>query len=146
MSDKNDKSAPKFDRFRMSTPLGTQYRLRRNHLPYTRLQVSALPCKRTGVYAIWLPAVEEYRDLECIYIGKSETCIRRRLLDHLRPTEPNPELRRLLSYLLPLAQFTLAYTAYASETDALETAAVHEFRPTANRNKRNKADPLFPDD
>ena len=130
----------KIDPFRLSTPLGVRYRLRRNHRPYTREEVSALPRNRTGLYAIWLPSAEEGGepdDRECIYIGKSETCIRRRLLDHLRPTEPNPELRRLLSYLLPLAQFSVAYTAYASETDALETSAVHILHPTANRNKRS---------
>lgn len=133
-------SDAKIDPFRLSTPLGTRYRLRRNHRPYTREEVSALPRNRTGLYAIWLPSIVIHGSLECIYIGKSETCIRRRLLDHLRPNEPNPELRDLLSYLLPLAQFSVAYTAYASETDALETAAVQALNPTTNRNKRSPED------
>lgn len=147
MSDKRDMSDAKMDPFRRSTPLGMRYRLRRNHRPYTAEEVRALPRNRTGVYAIWLPSGDKNAPLsakECVYVGKSETCIRRRLLDHLRPAEPNPELRRLLSYLLPLAKFSVAYTAYAAETDALETAAVQDLRPTANRSKRKAADPLSP--
>lgn len=139
MSDKNDE---KIDPYRLSTPFGTQYRLRRNRRPYTRAEVSALPRNRTGVYAIWLPTLETHDYLECIYIGKSESCIRRRLLDHLRPDEPNPGLREQLAVFGPLAQFTVAYTAYAAETDALETAAVQSLHPTANRNKRAPAEPF----
>lgn len=118
-----------------STPFGLKYRLRRELRPYERAEVLALPRGHTGVYAIWLPSAEIPGANDCIYIGKSESCIRRRLLDHLRPREPNPKLRALLQTFGNIALFSLAYTASRAETDALETAVIRDWGPEGNRNK-----------
>ena len=118
-----------------STPFGLKYRLRRDLRPYERAEVLELPRGHTGVYAIWLPSAEIPGANDCIYIGKSESCIRRRLLDHLRPREPNPKLRALLQTVGNIALFSLAYTASRAETDALETAVIQDWGPEGNRNK-----------
>ena len=117
-----------------TTPFALKYRLRRERLPYTREQVRRLPLNRTGVYALWLPS--EIPDApDCLYVGKSETCIRRRLLEHLQDDEPNLDLRRALRTFRDIVQFSVAYTANAEETDALETHVIQDWQPEANRNK-----------
>ena len=93
-----------------------------------------VPRDRCGVYALWLPSATTPDWHDCIYVGKSETCVRRRLADHLRD-EPNPELRRLLRTFRDLIEFSVAFTASPEETDALETAVIHDWQPDANRNK-----------
>ena len=116
-----------------TTPFALKYRLRQQHHPYCRENVQTLPENRCGVYALWLPSavIDGY---DCIYVGKSETCIRRRLLDHLQ-NEPNPSLRRVLRTFRDMVQFSVAFTANAEETDALETAIIRDWQPETNRNK-----------
>lgn len=116
------------------TPFTLQYRLEREHRPYRSNIVRHLPRRRIGVYALWLPSggPEEY---ECLYVGKSETCIRQRLLDHLGDDEPNPILRRELQMFSNTIEFSVAYTDGDDETDALETATIQDWQPLANRNK-----------
>ena len=114
-------------------PFALKYRLRRQRHSYGRENVQALPENRCGVYALWLPSavIDGY---DCIYVGKSETCIRRRLLDHLQ-NELNPGLRRVLRTFRDMVQFSVAFTANAEETDALETAIIRDWQPETNRNK-----------
>ena len=117
-----------------TTPFALKYRLRRERLPYTREQVRRLPTNRIGVYAVWLPS--EVADApDCLYVGKSETCIRRRLLEHFQDDEPNPILRSKLRLFRDIVQFSYAYTANVEETDALETHVIQDWQPEANRNK-----------
>lgn len=111
-----------------------RYRLRRERRPYTAAEVRTLERDRPGVYALWLPSAAVADAWDCLYVGKSERCVRRRLLDHLGD-ETNPGLRRALRDLGGLAAFSAAYTASREETDALETAMIGEWRPAANRNK-----------
>ena len=116
------------------TPFTLQYRLEQERRPYRADLVRHLPQKRIGVYAVWLPSggPEEF---ECLYVGKSETCIRKRLLDHLKTDEPNPILRRELRLFSNVVEFSAVYTGSDDETDALETAAIRAWQPLANRNK-----------
>ena len=119
---------------RGSTPLALKYRLRHERRPYRREEVRQLPRDRCGVYALWLPSATTPDWHDCIYVGKSETCVRRRLLDHLRD-EPNPALHRLLRTFQDLVEFSVAFTIDPGETDALETAVIQDWQPDANRNK-----------
>ena len=122
----------------VSTLLALRRRLMGGFRPYNREEVSRLERDRCGVYAIWTPSEYDASPAP-LYVGKSETCVRRRLLDHLSPSEPNPILRRELRVHLPAdIQFTAAYTRSRAQTDALETAMIAEFTPPANRNKRPK--------
>ena len=116
------------------TPFTLKYRLEQERQPYLSETVRQLPRDRIGVYALWLPSggPEEY---ECLYVGKSETCIRKRLLDHLRDDEPNPLLRRELRLFSGTVEFSVTYTGSDDETDALETATIQAWQPLANRNK-----------
>ena len=83
---------------------------------------------------MWLPSKTTPDWYDCIYVGKSETCLRRRLLDHFRD-EPNPELRRAIWTFRDMVEFSVAFTAGVAETDALETAVIRDWQPDANRNK-----------
>lgn len=116
------------------TPFTLKYRLEQERQPYRADLVRQLPRNRIGVYGLWLPSggPEEY---ECLYVGKSETCIRKRLLDHLKNDEPNPMLRSELQLFSSAVEFSVAYTGSDDETDALETAAIRDWQPLANRNK-----------
>ncbi len=120
---------------RGTTPYALRRRLRRGYRRYARGEVLRLPPERCGVYALWLPSAALPGERECLYVGKSESCVRRRLLDHLG-AEPNPWLRRALRDLGGLAEFSVGWTESAEETDALETSVIRAWRPPANRNKR----------
>lgn len=117
-----------------TTPFGLKHRLRRERRSYRRDEVQRLPTERSGVYALWLPSAAVPGEHDCIYVGKSETCVRRRLLDHIRD-EPNPELRRALRTFRDMVEFSVAFTASPEETDALETAVIRDWQPETNRNK-----------
>lgn len=116
------------------TPFTLKFRLEQERWPYRSETVRPLPRNRIGVYALWLPSggPEEY---ECLYVGKSEACIRKRLLDHLKGDEPNPILLRELQLFGNTVEFSVAYTDNDDETDALETATIRDWQPLANRNK-----------
>ena len=117
-----------------TTPLALRYRLQRERLPFTREEVRALPRDRCGVYALWLPSAALPGAWDCLYVGKSESCVRRRLLDHLGE-EPNPLLQRALRTFPGLVEWSVAFTANPEETDALETMVIRDWQPDANRNK-----------
>ena len=121
-----------------TTPFALKYRLQRERLRYTDSQVRQLPLDKTGVYALWLPS-EIPGAPDCLYVGKSETCIRRRLRDHLKDNESNPILRTEIRNNRDIAQFSVAYTASAEETDALETHVIRDWDPPANRYKKNRS-------
>ena len=116
------------------TPFGLLYRLRNELQPYRRDEVRRLPRDCCGVYALWLPSPSFAGEYECIYVGKSESCVRRRLLDHLR-NDPNPGIRRLLYDFRMTAQYSVVFVA-PHEADALETASIRAWQPETNRNKR----------
>lgn len=115
-------------------PFALKYRLRRERRRYDAATVRELERDRCGVYALWLPSATLADDWDCLYVGKSERCVRRRLLDHLSG-ETNPGLRRALRDFGGLAAFSVAWTANREETDALETAVIGEWRPEMNRAK-----------
>ena len=93
-----------------------------------RAEVQRLPRDRRGVYALWLPA----GDLpECLYVGISTTCIRRRLLDHLS-NEANPELRRQLYMFRDTVRFAAVFTESDDETRQLEAALIADWQPLCN--------------
>ena len=58
-----------------------QYQLKRNLRPFTREEIQQLPTGRSGVYVLWRKTGTEGRN-ECLYVGESTTCVRRRLLQH----------------------------------------------------------------
>ena len=69
------------------TPLGLKYQLERERRPFNRDQLRQLERDRTGVYSLWVP---DGGPDECLYVGMSDTCIRRRLLQHLN-NGPTPD-------------------------------------------------------
>ena len=128
---------PDFDpaaRVAVSTPFAVRCQLTQNCRPYTREEISRLPRGRCGVYVIWTQS--EYDGSPApLYAGKSETCVRRRLLAHLSPREPNPALRWELELMPDYIEFTVIFTASPEETDALETYIIQYMQPEANRAK-----------
>ena len=126
------------ERQHVTTPFALKYRLQRELTLYGREEVNRLPLNRTGVYALWLPS-EIPGAPDCLYVGKSEVCIRSRLHDHLRSSEPNPIIRTEIRNNRDIAQFSVAYTASAEETDALETHVIRDWDPPANRYKKNRS-------
>lgn len=117
-----------------TTPFALKYRLQGGRRPFTGEQVRMLPKERCGVYALWLPSAEPAGAWDCLYVGKSESCVRRRLLEHLGE-EPNPRLRQALRTFGGLVEWSIAFTAGPEETDALETSVIRDWQPDANRNK-----------
>ncbi len=117
----------------MSTPFALKYRLERERWPYNRAEVRRrVPEERTGLYALWLPTGVDGGP-ERLYVGKSETCLRRRLLQHIS-NETNPELRRALRMFRDIAQFSVAFTEGVEETRELEARLIHDWQPETNRN------------
>ena len=94
------------------TPLGLKYQLERERRPFNRGELRQLERHRTGVYALWVP---HGGPDECLYVGMSDTCVRRRLLEHLN-REANPELRNLLRLYGDTVEFSAAYTGSEDET------------------------------
>ena len=111
------------------TPLGLKYQLEQERLPFNRGQTWKLERNRTGVYTLWLP---DGGPDECLYVGMSETCIRRRLLEHLN-REANPELRNLLRLYRDTVEFSTAFTGNQDETLSLEDAIIRAWQPVTNR-------------
>ena len=105
-----------------------KYQLERETRAFGRAEVRGLPRDRRGVYALWLPAGGAP---ECLYVGISTTCIRRRLLDHLSD-EKNPELRRQLYMFRDSVRFSTAFTESDEQTRELEAALVSEWQPLCN--------------
>ena len=105
-----------------------KYQLERDARPFDRDEVRRLPSDRRGVYALWLPAGDIP---ECLYVGISTTCIRRRLLDHIS-NETNPELRRQLYLFRDDVRFTAAFTQTDDQTRHLEAAVISDWQPLCN--------------
>ena len=117
------------------TPFGLRHRLRNERRPYHRDELQKVPRERSGVYALWLPSVALPGEHDCIYVGKSETCVRRRLLDHLRRAQ-STTLRSLLVTFRDVVEFSVVYVADRAETDDLETSVIRAWDPETNRQKR----------
>ena len=111
------------------TPLGLKYQLERERRLFNRSELRQLECNRTGVYALWVP---HGGTDECLYVGMSDTCVRRRLLEHLN-REINPELRNLLRLYRDTVEFSTAYTGTEDETLELEDDIINAWRPATNR-------------
>ena len=114
------------------TPFEAKYQLERDLRPFRRAEVRQLPADRCGLYALWLPG---RGGGECLYVGMSATCVRRRLLDHLS-SEENPELRRELELFggePTRIEFGTAWASDEGEARALESAVIEDWRPRANR-------------
>lgn len=116
------------------TPFTAKYQLRRNLRPFTRQEVRGLERDRLGLYALWLPGATE-ESPECLYVGLSTTCVRRRLLDH-HSDEDNPELHRefrLFGGPPTQIRFSVTFTQDEAETRELETAIIADWQPRTNR-------------
>lgn len=109
-----------------------KYQLENNLHPFNREEVQKLPKDCYGLYALWLPDEIESAP-ERLYIGRSTTCIRRRLLEHLAD-EANPELRRQLHMFPDLVEFSVTFTESEEETRELEAAIIRAWQPETNRN------------
>ena len=116
-----------------TNPFSVKYRLAREHQPFTREMLLRLPPDQCGVYALWLPIGTEDTP-ECLYVGQSTTCVRRRLLQHFSDEE-NPELRKQLRMFPDLVQFSVVFTEGRQETLALETTLIQQLQPETNRYK-----------
>lgn len=115
------------------TPYVLQYQLKRNLRPFTRAELLQLPRGRSGVYALWRKTATAGRH-ECLYVGESTTCVRRRLLQHhAGPT--NPELSAQLRMFRAIVQFSVEFTEDADETLLLETELIRAWQPKTNKNK-----------
>ena len=116
------------------TPLGLKYQLERERRSFNRDQLRQLKRNRTGVYALWVPGGGPD---ECLYVGMSDTCVRRRLLEHLN-RETNIDLRHLLRLYRDVVEFSVAFTGGGDETLSLEDDIIQAWRPVTNRKGINK--------
>ncbi len=115
------------------TPYVLQYQLKRNLRPFTREEIQKLPEEQSGVYVLWRKTGTEGQN-ECVYVGESTTCVRRRLLQHYdRAT--NPELHTQLRLFGGIVQFAVEFTEDAEETVLLETELIRAWQPKTNKNK-----------
>ena len=117
------------------TPLGLKYQLERERRPFNGEQLQPMERDHTGGYALWLPGGGPD---ECLYVGMSDTCIRRRLLQHLN-NETNPELRDLLRLYRDTVEFSTAYTGAEDETLSLEDDIIKAWQPVTNRKGLQRA-------
>ncbi len=114
-------------------PYVSQYQLKRNLRPFTRQEILRLPKERSGVYVLWRRTGTEGKH-DCLYVGESTTCIRRRLLQHYaRGT--NPKLEDQLRLFSGIIHFSVEFTEDAAETLLLETTLIRAWQPKTNRNK-----------
>ncbi|RKU18944.1 hypothetical protein C6501_01960 [Candidatus Poribacteria bacterium] len=114
-------------------PYVLQYQLKRNLRPFTRAEIQKLPTGQSGVYVLWRKTGTEGRN-ECVYVGESTTCVRRRLLQHYDGTT-NPELRTQLRLFGGIVHFSVELTEDAEETVLLETELIRTWQPKTNKNK-----------
>ena len=116
--------------YRYTNPFSVKYQLEHERHPFTREAVRQLPKDQCGLYTLWIPTDTEDAP-ECLYVGQSTTCVRRRLLQHLSD-ETNTELRRQLRMFRDLVQFSVAFTEGQQETLELETMVIREWEPETN--------------
>ena len=115
-------------------PYLTRYRLTSERRRYDRAAVARLPENRRGVYAIW--AETGRRGAIALYVGKSATDVRGRLLEHLDGDSDNPELARRMKRDRAGLRFSVAYPASDAEAAQLEAAAIRAWQPAGNKNNR----------
>ena len=111
------------------TPLGLKYQLENQRIPFSEEQLLQLVVNQTGVYALWVP---NGGPDECLYVGMSDTCLRRRLTEHLK-WETNRILRPLLSLYRDIVEFSTALTGNEDEILSLEDDIIKDWKPVANR-------------
>ena len=107
-----------------------QYELKNNPRPFTREEILKLPPQKCGVYVLWRQTGTEGRN-ECLYVGESTTCIRRRLLQHYNNAQ-NDGLHSQLRMFRSIIQFSVEFTADAAEATALEAELIRAWRPKTN--------------
>ena len=112
------------------TPYVLQYQLKRNLRPFTREDILQLPTGQSGVYVLWRKTGTEGRN-DCLYVGESTTCVRRRLLQHYSNAQ-NDGLHSQLRMFRPIIQFSVEFTEDAEETVLLETELIREWKPKTN--------------
>ena len=112
------------------TLFSLKYSLEREFRPFTREEVKTLPKDRNGVYAFWVIMGEDEIHA-CLYVGISETCLRRRLLSHLS-NETNLELRRQFRIFGDSVRFTFAFTTSDHATRKLEASLIRDWQPECN--------------
>ena len=115
-----------------SNPFSLKYQLERNLRPFNKEEVRKLEKGRIGLYTIWVPD-ESGGGNEYIYTGMSRSCLRRRLMDHLRETETNTKLRNEVRLFRDVVKFSVAYTESKEETRALEKNVIADWKPFTNR-------------
>ena len=115
-----------------TTPFALKYQLERELRPYNREEVRKLERGRMGLYVLWVPT-EVGGGNEYIYTGMSRTCLRRRLLQHLRTSEKNPQLRHELQLFRDVVLFSVGYTQNREETRPLERDVIADWKPFTNR-------------
>ena len=69
----------------------------------------------------------------------SDTCVRRRLLEHLS-RETNPELRYMLRLYRDTVEFSVALTGNEDETLTLEDEIIKAWKPVTNRKGTKRED------
>jgi len=107
-----------------------QYQLKRNLRPFTREEILQLPPEQKGVYVLWRKTGTEGRN-ECLYVGESTTCVRRRLLQHYSNAQ-NDGLHSQLRMFRRIIQFSVEFTADAEETRLLESELIRTWHPKTN--------------
>ena len=112
------------------TPYVLQYQLKQNLRPFTREEIRQLPTGLTGVYVLWRKTGTEGRN-ECLYVGESTTCVRRRLLQHYANAQ-NDGLHSQLRMFRPIIQFSVEFTEDAEETVLLESELIRAWQPKTN--------------
>ena len=115
-----------------SNPFALKYQLEQDLRPFNKEEVQKLEKKRFGLYTIWAPA-ESGGENEYIYTGMSRSCLRSRLMDHLRETETNPKLRNEVRLFRDVVMFSVAYTSTKEETRRLEKDVIADWKPFTNR-------------
>ena len=115
------------------TPYILQYQLKRKVRPFMREEIQQLPAGRSGVYVLWRKTGTQGRN-ECIYVGESTTCVRRRLLQH-HSNPQNEGLHSQIRMFGPILQFSVEFTEGVEETLLLETELIREWRPKTNLKK-----------
>ena len=112
------------------TPYVLQYQLKRNLRPFTREEIQQLPTGQSGVYVLWRKTGTEERN-ECLYVGESTTCVRRRLLQHHLNAQ-NDGLHSQLRMFGRIVQFSVEFTEDAEDTILLEAELIREWKPKTN--------------
>jgi len=107
-----------------------QYQLKRNPRPFTREEILQLPTGQKGVYVLWRKTGTEGRN-ECLYVGESTTCVRRRLLQHYSNAQ-NDGLHSQLRMFRRIIHFSVEFTADAEETRLLESELIRAWQPKTN--------------